>query len=393
MGNRGQKNLKNGIFQKLNARRIVALVRSNGSLSRTQLAQMLGVMPSTVTRLVTDLIQQGFVVETSDPSRLGRKGFPAKLLCLVPDSILTAGVFFDPDRIYSCIADFNGNILSEDRSPIKRRSFDAVMRQASQSIQDQTTTLGIKPEQIAGCGVCYPGQHTGEPGRILKTKQFSDWPNVDTERDLAPFFDFPVFHINDAKAACLAELYYGACKSYQNFCYIWLSYGIGGAAVVNQDLYLGHNFAAAEFGGLFPKSKPRPSGQDLLDTLRASGQEIDRLSDVEDRHLELPASRQWIRSATDDLTWLCLVIARSFAPEAIVFGGTLNSKIIDEIQSQIAGAKQLGEDFLIAPPKILRAITDSKPQLGAAALPINELLNPSKFRGRAHRGGAQVSGR
>ena len=93
------------------------------------------------------------------------------------------------------------------------------------------------------------------------------------------------------------------------------------------------------------------------------------------------------------MTWLCLVIARSFAPEAIVFGGTLNSKIIDEIQRNIAGTKQLGEDFLIAPPKILRAITDSKPQLGAAALPINELLNPSKFRGRVHRGKSYETGR
>jgi predicted NBD/HSP70 family sugar kinase len=351
---------------------------------------MLGVTPPTVTRLVGELMDSGFVSETSDPSRQGQKGFPAKLLRLVPESFLTAGVFFDPDQMYSCIADFNGNILSEEQSPIESRSFDAIMEQASQSIKSQTFSLNITSEQITGCGVCYPGQHTGEPGRVLKTKQFSNWPNVDNQRDLEPFFDFPMYHINDAKAACLAELYYGACKGYQNFCYIWLSYGIGGAAVVNQDLYLGHNFGAAEFGGLFPKSKPRPSGQNLLDTLRADGCKIDRLSSIQNRHLELPVSKRWIRTTTDDLTWLCLVIARSFAPEAIVFGGTLSSKIIDEIQFQIAGAKQLGEDFMIAPPDILRATTDTKPQLGAAALPINELLNPSKFRGRTHRGGNRL---
>lgn len=379
--------MKHQIFRKLNARRIVALIRSNGSLSRTDLTQLLGVTPSTVTRLVSDLIDNGLVSEISDPSRQGQKGFPAKLLCLVPESFLTAGVFFDPDQMYSCIADFNGNLLSEEKIPIRLRSFEAILSQASQSIRDQVNKLGITPDQIAGCGVSYPGQNTGELGHVQKIKQFSNWPTVDNERDLAPFFDFPVYHINDAKAACLAELYYGACKTYQNFCYIWLSYGIGGAAVVNQDLYLGHNLAAAEFGGLFPKSKPRPSGQNLLDTLRADGQNIDRLSSIKNRHLDLPVSKQWIRTATDDLTWLCLVIARTFAPEAIVFGGTLNSKIIDEIQCQIAGTKQLGEDFMNAPPDILRATTDTKPQLGAAALPINELLNPSKFRGRTHRGG------
>jgi len=347
---------------------------------------MLGVTPSTVTRLISDLMDNGLVAETSHPSRHGQKGFPAKLLCLVPESFLTAGVFFDPDQMYFCIADFNGNVLSQGKSPISLRSFEAIMTQAGQSLRDQVERLGKTPDQIAGCGVSYPGQNTGELVRVQKIKQFSNWPTVDNERDLAPFFDFPVYHINDAKAACLAELYYGACKSYQNFCYIWLSYGIRGAAVVNQDLYLGHNFASAEFGGLFPKSKPRPSDQYLLDTLRADGQKIDRLSSINNSHLELPVSKQWIQTATDDLRWLCLVIARTFAPEAIVFGGTLSAKIIDEIQSQIAGTKQLGEDFLITPPDILRATTDAKPQLGAAPLPINELLNPSKFRGRIHRG-------
>ncbi|HGG04996.1 MAG TPA: ROK family protein, partial [Aliiroseovarius sp.] len=260
-------------------------------------------------------------------------------------------------------------------------SFETILEQASTSIRQQIARLGLDPSRIAGCGVSYPGQHTEEPGRVLKTKQFSGWPNVDVLHDLGPFFDFPVYHINDAKAACLAELSYGACKSHQNFCYVWLSYGIGGAAVINQDLYLGNNLAAAEFGGLFPKSKMRPSGQHLLDTLRAEGHALKRLDSITDAHLELPTARAWVDEAAEKLQWLSLVIARTFAPEAIVFGGTLNARLIDEIQSRIAAAPQLGEDFLIRPPEILRAATDHKPQLGAAALAIHEMLSPSKFNG------------
>jgi predicted NBD/HSP70 family sugar kinase len=378
--------LNTGILQKLNTRRVIATIRSNGSLSRLQLTHLLGVTPSTVTRLVNELVERGLLAEEDDPARRGQKGYPAKLLRLVPESLLTAGVFFDPDRMFSCIADFNGNILSEQQSPIVRRSFDAIMGQASQSIRDQAAALNLAPDQITGCGVSYPGQRTDEPGRVLKTKQFADWPNIDVRSDLAPFFDCPVYHINDAKAACLAELYYGACKSYQDFCYVWLSYGIGGAAVINQDLYLGHNFVAAEFGGLFPKSAMRPSGQSLLDTLRSDGHKIERLNAIEDWQLALPVATEWTRLAVENLTWLCLVIARTFSPEAIVFGGTLNSAMIDTFQAEVSSAEQLGEDFLIQPPKIIRAETDSMPQLGAAALPINEMLNPSKFRGRIHRG-------
>lgn len=367
------------ILQKFNARRIIVLIRTHGPLSRLQLTQMLGVTPSTVTRLVNQMMDINLLTEFPNPEKQGQKGFPAKLLRFVSNSMVTAGVFFDPDRIFTCIADFDGNPLSEDEIPITERSFEAILNQASKSIHNQIKSLDLHSTRIVGCGVSYPGQHTEEPGRILKTKQFANWPNVDVLSDLQPFFDFPVYQINDAKAACLGEMLYGACKPYQNFCYVWLSYGIGGGAVINQNLYLGNNLASAEFGGLFPKSKMRPSGQHLLDTLRASGHKLKRLDSITEWHLELPEARQWVDEAAEKLQWLSLVIARTFAPEAIVFGGTLNATLIDEIQSRIASSEHLGEDFLISPPKILRASTDHKPQLGAAALAIHQMLSPSKF--------------
>ena len=369
------------ILQKFNARRIIVIIRMHGALSRLQLTQMLEVTPPTVTRLVNQMLDAGLLAEFPDPEKRGQKGFPAKLLTFVSGSLVTAGVFFDPDRIFTCIADFDGKPLSEEEIPITERSFDAILGQASQSINDQIKTLNLDAARIMGCGVSYPGQHTEEPGRILKTKQFANWPNVDVLNDLQPFFNFPVYQINDAKAACLGEMLYGICKPYQNFCYVWLSYGIGGAAVINQNLYLGNNLAAAEFGGLFPKSKKRPSGQHLLDTLRDSGHELKRLDNITDWHLEQPEAREWIDEATHQLQWLSLVIARTFSPEAIVFGGTLNTRLIDEIHARIASTKHLGEDFLISPPNILRATTDAKPQLGAAALAIHEMLSPSKFIG------------
>ena len=366
------------ILRKAGVRRIIALIRTHEVLSRVQLTELLNVTPSTVTRQVNQLIEFGLLCEVPDPAKQGQKGFPAKLLRFVPDSLLTAGVFFDPDRIFTCIADFAGNTLSEEQFLITGRGFDTILGQASQSIHKQIETLNLDPSRIVGCGVSYPGQHTEEPGRVLKTKQFADWPNVDVLHDLQPYFDFPVFHLNDAKAVCLAEMLYGTCKPFQNFCYVWLSYGIGGAAVISQDLYLGSNYGAAEFGGLFPKSQMRPSGQHLLDSLRNAGFELERLDSITPWHLDQPVARQWIEEASEQLKWLSLVIARTFAPQAIVFGGTLNSQLIDQLQNNIASCEQLGEDFLIKPPRILRASSDKKPQLGAAALAIHQTLNPIK---------------
>ncbi|MEP3277428.1 MAG: ROK family transcriptional regulator [Stappiaceae bacterium] len=375
-----------GSVKKLNTKRIIGLIRSNGAMSRTVLTEKLGVTPSTVTRLTNQMLEDGLLSEVPDPTRFGKKGFPSKLLEIRSGSLLSGGVFIDPDRILVGVADAQGNLLMEDEFPMEDRSFRDILTVASSKLSHQMATLGKVAQDFIGCGISYPGQHTHELGRVIRTPQLAHWPTIDVRTDLAPFFEMPVFQMNDAKAACLAEMQYGVCKSYQNFCYIWLSYGIGGAAVIDQNLYLGSHGSAAEFGGLFPKSRPRPSGQDLLDTLNGAGISYDHLGSVPAEIYGHKIVRDWTDRATHQLQWLCLVIARTYAPEAIVLGGSLAEPLIDEIVQRLADVTVLGEDFEIAPPVIVRATTDDRPHLGAAALPLYSITNPSIHSGPAHKG-------
>jgi predicted NBD/HSP70 family sugar kinase len=374
-----------------NARRILSTLRSRGPRSRADLARMLDITPSTVTRLTGHLMAEGLLSEEEDPSREGQKGFPAKLLRIEPQGLCTAGVYLDPDRIMTCIADLSGELLGHEEVAVPDRSFAAIMGEAGESVRRLIARAGIDPDRVGGCGVSYPGQYSEDPTQVMRIRQFRDWPKVNVARDLRPYFGMPVHHMNDAKAACLAELYHGAAREVRNFCHIWLSYGIGGAAVIDQRPYLGRKNGAAEWGGLFPKSRPRPSGQDLLDTLAASGVALDRLSDIDDSHLALPVVADWRERAAEQLRWLCLVIARTYAPDAIVIGGTLHPDLIQGFIDAISGAPQLGEDFHVAPPRILRAARDNLPQLGAAALPIHDVLSPATYRGQARKGWAPMA--
>ncbi len=367
-----------------NARRLLSVLRAQGPQSRADLARRLDVTPSTVTRLTGALIDTGLLIEEADPNREGQKGFPAKLLRIAPEGLCTAGVYIDPDRIMTCLSDLAGTVLSHETIPVTDRSFDAIMQAAGASVA--AMTAGVAPGRVAGCGVVYPGQYLQDPTRVVRIRQFRDWPSVNVETDLTPYFGMPVRHMNDGKAACLSELYFGGCKDIRNFCSIWLSYGIGGAAVVDGRPCPGRNNDAAEWGGLFPKSQPRPSGQDLLDTLAASGVAPDRLSDIGEADLSLPAVTAWRRRATVQLRWLCLVIARTFSPDAIVIGGTLHPALIDGFLADIGGAASLGEDYAIAPPRLLRSSGDAFPQRGAAALPVHALMHPATYQGQARKG-------
>ncbi len=369
-----------------NARRILAVLRANGPKSRADLARLLEITPSTVTRLTGQLLADGLVFEEDDPARTGQKGFPARLLRMEPRGLYTAGVYFDPDRIMACIADLTGQIVGQQEIPVSDRSFPGIMTQAGQMVHALAEAAAIEPGRLAGCGVSYPGQYSENPSRVLRIRQFEAWPEVDVERDLTPYFGMPVHHMNDAKAACLAELYHGAAREVGSFCHIWLSYGIGGAAVIDQRPHLGRRNGAAEWGGLFPKSRPRPSGQHLLDVLAGEGVVLDRLSDIGEAHLSLDVVRDWRKNAAEQMRWLCLVIARTYAPEAIVIGGTLHPKLIEGFIEHVTADPQLGEDFHVAPPVILRATRDNLPQLGAAALPVHGFMSPATYRGHAIKG-------
>lgn len=68
---------------------------------------------------------------------------------------------------------------------------------------------------------------------------------------LAPLkkaFRLPVYLINDCNAGALGEKYFGAGKKFGNLVYITMSSGIGGGAIVNNNLLLGKDGNAAEIG-------------------------------------------------------------------------------------------------------------------------------------------------
>lgn len=371
------RELRLNTLQKPSARRIIRLLRSQGPVSRLKLADLLDVQPSTVTRIVNQLLDDGLVVEEVDPNRAGRRGYPSKLLKLRPMGLLSSGVFIDPERYYTCVVNALGEVVSEETSAIADRGFSNLMELIGTSVDQQIRKLGLQSDRFIGCGISYPGQHTSRPGIVRQTQYFSEWPEIDASRDFAPYFDMPVHQLNDAKCACLAELLFGSCRSIRNFSYIWLSHGIGGAAVIDQSLYLGKSASAAEFGGLFPKSQPRPSGSDLLATMKEAGLAADNLEQISETDLKHECIAGWVDRVEQQLKWLCLVITRTMSPDAIVLGGRLPDAIFAELIDRLSSSRSLGEDHFGPHPTFIRAEADKKPHLGAAALPLYLTTNPS----------------
>lgn len=369
-----------------NERRIVETLRVTGLLTRAKLARVMSLSPATITRLTSNLLELGLLIERDDPSDVVKMGYPSKLLDIKPSGLYTIGVFFDPDNLYIGLCDLAGNLISDVKLEIKDRSFENIFTLAGEEVVKMVDASSVDRDNILGVGVSYPGHFTPDRSRVFRIKQFANWPDINVNTDFAPYFDYPIIHMNDSNASLLAELYYGSCRSFNSCCLVRFSYGIGGASIINQRLYVGSNKNSAEFGGLFPKSMPRPSGQNLIDMLRENDHIIERLSDVNETHLALPEVKEWMQNSLEQVRWLCLVIARTFDPEAIVFAGTIPQHIIEYFAKEIGDDDVLGEDFNVTCPQIILATKNKHPQMGAAALPINAYFNPDNYLGRTTKG-------
>ena len=136
----------------------------------------------------------------------------------------------------------------------------------------------ISLTQISAIGLGAPGISNPEIGVVYRSPNLPDWHRVPLRDIVAKRLDKKVFLINDANAAALGEMEYGAVRGCRNFIYITISTGIGGGIIIDGKLYNGANGMAGEIGHMTvePDGLPCNCGGSGCWELYASGSAIAR---------------------------------------------------------------------------------------------------------------------
>ena len=145
------------------------------------------------------------------------------------------------------IADGSGNLYYEnsietDRYEDPNLFVDAIRELIMKELEQQQDQLVLK-----GVGV-------GAPNGNYYTGNIEFAPNL-IWKGVIPFaesfskkFDLPVALTNDANAAAIGEMVFGAAQNMKNFLMITLGTGLGSGLVVNGNLVYGHDGFAGELG-------------------------------------------------------------------------------------------------------------------------------------------------
>jgi glucokinase len=162
---------------------------------------------------------------------------------------LALGIDLGGTKILTAVATAEGQILSRDHSITPANEGpDAVVKSILKSTSHALNQAGITATDLSAVGVGAPGLSNPETGILFTSPNLPGWSNVPLRDIIEKKLGIKAFLINDANAAALGELYFGAGRGVRNLIYITVSTGIGGGIIIDGRIYTGSAGMAGELG-------------------------------------------------------------------------------------------------------------------------------------------------
>jgi glucokinase-like ROK family protein len=234
------------LVRQINLAIILDQLRENAPLSRAALAEKTGLNKTTVSSLVSELIERQLVIEIGlDNAGIGR---PSVQLSLNPKAGFVVSAEVGVDFISIISTDFAPHVTYKLRKIIdpnqdQQEIIDQVLVLLRNTIKENAVLRG----RLLGVAVGVPGLVDFTTGTLLFAPNLH-WMGAELGKLLQSEFPAPVFVDNEANLAALGEYYFGAARGYEEVLYISAGVGIGGGIILNGGVMRGKTGFAGEFG-------------------------------------------------------------------------------------------------------------------------------------------------
>jgi len=156
------------------------------------------------------------------------------------------GVDIGGTNIKLGIVSEKGEIILSSMVPTNRKGGpEEVISQLKKGIAEIIFENEIK---IEGIGIGAAGSVSSQKGTVSNPPNVPGWKVINIVEIIKEDFNIPVFIDNDANAAAIGEMLYGAGKFFNSFALVTLGTGVGGGLILNRRIYQGDTGAAGEIG-------------------------------------------------------------------------------------------------------------------------------------------------
>jgi predicted NBD/HSP70 family sugar kinase len=282
---------------RINRSSILRLTKQQGRISRAEIASVLGLNPSTVGRIVSQLLEQNLLLELGPaPSKIGRR---ATVLQYNQKAGLVIGLDLSGRRLLGVLADLGGDFVRRVERPASttrdpQENLDRVVQIVDDLLSSSPDTRqAVRSIGVAGYSVIV------NPDGIVRLTRDLGWRDVPLKSLLEKRFGYPVLVQNESNLGALAESVWGVGQGVKRMVWLNAGVGLGSGIVIDGRLYEGAHGAAGEVGNMLPDVSS-------LRTAQASRGCMDALGSCS---AMLSKARDAVEAGDDG--WLATAIARN----------------------------------------------------------------------------------
>ena len=238
-----------------NERLVIDVVRRAGAASKADITRITQLSAQTITVIANRLIAEGYLKKGEAVK--GKVGQPSVPLSLDPEGATSVGIKLGRRTLDISIMSFDYQDLAHRSLEYDYPEVDAVFDWLNQNLAEMIEALpDVSQSRIRGIGVAVPAHLDAWEGVIRAPMGvLQKWCGIDVASIIQSRFPYPVYQINDATAACLAELSLHHRRQRLSCMYFFIGTFFGGGIVLDGQLYLGHTGQAGAVASL-PLSLP-----------------------------------------------------------------------------------------------------------------------------------------
>lgn len=335
------------VLRDFNEMLVLNMVRERQPISRVDIAKLTGLEGSTISKIVTRMLDDEFIYEDGRAAASSLGGRKKRLLHLNPQKVYAVGVDLSFPQYTVALSDFSGHILRSD-SLASQADPQLAMKAVAKSVNRMLQTAAAK-DRVAGIGVSLVGLVDPLEGRILVGENLGwgeDVPVGSLLRD-ALNSDLPVYFENGSRLAALAETWFGrhASRQLNDLVFLDVGDGIGAGIIIKGQLHHGSLNGAGEFGHIsLDVDGPRCScgNRGCLEVFASDRATLRRFHEISKQNangdkpqaenvgdvvtLALGGNRQAIEALRRTANYLgrgLVPVVYSINPEVIVLGGQI----------------------------------------------------------------------
>jgi predicted NBD/HSP70 family sugar kinase len=226
---------------------VLDLIRSEGPISRPELAEATGLTQATMSTLVRQLVADGLVLETGLGESTG--GRIPVMLDINPVSRFAVGLQLGSESNTYVLANLIGAVVGRVRTTGVGSTDPATMVNViAREIDAMLARLGIDKERTVGIGVVAPGPLDLSRGVILGPPHLTAWKDVPIRAMLSEAVGLPVLLDNDATAAAIGDFWGGGLGSSVSHGTVYMGAGIGSGILIDGTVFRGASSNTGEVG-------------------------------------------------------------------------------------------------------------------------------------------------